>query len=80
MKIVSLGAGRMTLVIKTVKGKKYVYEQYCHGNVVVTKCLGPLEGMVQVYQLYRSLGKCRSSASVTSAGSPDYCYRNMIRP
>jgi len=57
MKTVSLGAGRMTLVIKTVKGKKYVYEQYRHGNVVVTKYLGPLEEMVRVYQLYKSLGE-----------------------
>ncbi len=57
MKPGSLGAGRMTLVVKVVKGRKYVYEQYRHGDIVVTKYLGPLEEMVRVYQLYKSLGK-----------------------
>ncbi len=57
MKTASPGVGTMTLVIKTVKGKKYVYEQYRHGDVVVTKYLGPLEEMVRIYQLYKSLGK-----------------------
>ncbi len=39
MKAVSLpsDAGRMTLVIKRVKGKPYVYEQYSHNDVVVAK-------------------------------------------
>ncbi len=47
----------MTLVLKTVKGKKYVYEQYRRDGIVVTKYLGPLEEMVRVYQLYKALGK-----------------------
>ncbi len=47
----------MTLVIKRVKGKPYIYEQFRRGDVVVTKYIGPLEEMVRVYQLYKSLGK-----------------------
>ncbi len=45
------------MVVKVVKGRKYVYEQYRHGDIVVTKYLGPLEGMVRVYRLYKSLGR-----------------------
>ncbi len=51
------GAGRMTLVIKQVKGKRYVYEQYRSSNMVITKYIGPLEEIVRVYQLYKTLGK-----------------------
>ncbi len=47
----------MTLVVKRVKNKPYVYEQYRHAGVVVTKYIGPLEEMVRIYQIYKSLGK-----------------------
>ena len=53
----TMGVGRMTLVIKRVKGKQYVYEQFRHGNVVVTKYIGPLEEMARIWQLYKTLGK-----------------------
>jgi len=53
----TMGVGRMTLVIKRVKGKQYVYEQFRHGDVVVTKYIGPLEEMIRIWQLYKTLGK-----------------------
>ncbi len=51
------GTARLTLVIKRVKGRPYVYEQFRRGDIVVTKYIGPLEEMVRVFQLYKSLGK-----------------------
>ncbi len=52
------GAGLgLTLVIKTVKGRKYVYEQFRRGGRVYTQYIGPLEEMVRIWQLYKSLGK-----------------------
>ncbi len=51
--------GRLTLVIKRVKGKPYVYEQFRRGDIVITKYIGPLEEMVRVFQLYKSLGKVK---------------------
>ncbi len=47
----------MTLIIKTVKGRKYVYERFRRGDRVYTQYIGPLEEMVRVWQLYKSLGK-----------------------
>ncbi len=47
----------MTLVLKTVKGKKYVYEQFRRDGRVYTQYIGPLEEMVRVWQLYKTLGK-----------------------
>jgi len=43
----------MTLIVKKVRRKLYVYEQYRIGNRVVTKYIGPLEEIVRVFQLYR---------------------------
>jgi len=45
-----------------------VYEQFRRDGVVVTKYIEPLEGMLHVYQLYKSLGKGGGSASRASAG------------
>ena len=47
----------MTLVIKRVKGRPYVYEQFRHGDIVITKYIGPLEELVRVFQLYKSFGE-----------------------
>ncbi len=47
----------MTLVVKRVKGKLYVYEQYRVGKEVVTKYIAPLEELVRVYQIYRLEGQ-----------------------
>ena len=43
---VSLG-----LVVKKVKGRLYVYEQYKVGDKVITKYIAPLETLVRYYQL-----------------------------
>ena len=43
----------MAIVVKRVKGKKYVYEQYRAAGRVVTRYIGPLEEMARVYELYR---------------------------
>ncbi len=48
-----LGFLRMSLVVKRVKGKLYVYEQYRLNGKVVTKYIGPLEELVRIYQVYR---------------------------
>ncbi len=45
----SAGLGRLGIVVKRVKGKPYVYEQYRKDGIVVTKYIGPLEEMVWVY-------------------------------
>ncbi len=47
----------MTLVVKRVKGKLYVYEQYRLNGKVVTKYIGPLEELVRIYQIYRLEGQ-----------------------
>jgi hypothetical protein len=48
---------RLTLVVKKIKGRLYVYEQYRAGGKVETRYIGPLEEMARVYQIYKSLGK-----------------------
>ena len=47
---VVLGAGMVTLVVKRVKRRKYVYGRYRSGGLVVTKYIGFLEEMARVYQ------------------------------
>ncbi len=42
----------MTFVIKRIRNRLYVYEQYREGNIVVTKYIGPLEKIARKYQLY----------------------------
>ncbi len=39
----------MMLVIKTVKGRKYVYERFRRGGRVYTRYIGPLEEMVHTW-------------------------------
>ena len=45
---------RMTLVVKRVKGRLYVYEQYRVGGEVATIYIGPLEEIVRTYQALKS--------------------------
>ncbi len=45
------------MVVKRVKGRLYVYEEYRSGGRVVTRYVGPLEEMSRVYMVYKSLGK-----------------------
>ncbi len=47
----------MTLVVKRIKGKLYVYEEFRVGGKVVTKYVGPLEEIVRTYQLIRLRGQ-----------------------
>ena len=56
-RVVDTGRESLTLVIKRVKGRPYMYEQFRRGDIVVTKYIGPLEEMVHIYQIYKSLGK-----------------------
>ena len=44
---------RVAIVVKRVKGRLYVYEQYRMGGKVVTRYIGPLEEMARVYELYK---------------------------
>jgi hypothetical protein len=44
---------RVAIVVKRVKGRLYVYEQYRLGGRVVTRYIGPLEEMARVYELYK---------------------------
>ena len=43
----------MTLIVKRIRGKPYVYEQYRLGNKVVTKYIGSLEEIVRIYQIFK---------------------------
>ncbi len=43
----------MALVVKRIKGKLYVYEEYRIGRKVITKYIGPLEEIVRLYQISR---------------------------
>ncbi len=54
-----LGGARLTLVVKRIKGKLYVYDEFRDPvtRKVQTIYIGPLEEMARVYQLYKSLGK-----------------------
>ena len=45
---------QMALVIKKIKGRKYVYEQYRVNGRVVTRYIGPLEEIVRVYELWKA--------------------------
>ncbi|MEM4429608.1 MAG: integrase [Thermofilaceae archaeon] len=47
----------MTLVVKRVKGRLYVYEQYRVNGQVYTRYIGPLEELVRIYQIYRLEGQ-----------------------
>ncbi|MEM1831617.1 MAG: integrase, partial [Desulfurococcaceae archaeon] len=47
----------MGVVVKRVKGKLYVYEQYRTPQGVFTKYIGPLEELVRIYQIYRVEGQ-----------------------
>ena len=56
-KIVDSGRGSLTLVVKKVKNRLYVYDEYRTNGKVNTFYVGPLEEMVRIFQLYKSLGK-----------------------
>ncbi len=56
-KLVVIGRNALTLVVKRIKGRLYVYEQYRVGDNVVTKYIGPLEELVRIYQIYRLEGQ-----------------------
>ena len=47
----------MTLVVKRIKGRLYVYDEYRVNGKVKTFYIGPLEEMARVYQVYKSLRK-----------------------
>ena len=50
-KLTTFGDVSLGLVVKKVKGKLYVYEQYRVGGRVITKYVAPLETLVRYYQL-----------------------------
>ena len=52
----------MAIMVKTIKGRKYVYEQYRHNGRVVTRYIGPLDEMVRIYELYKA-GPARQEPS-----------------
>ncbi len=56
-RIVQLGRNNLTIVVKKVKGKLYVYDEFRLNGQVVTNYIGPLEEMTHIYQVYKSLGK-----------------------
>ncbi len=56
-KIVSARTLSLTLVVKRVKGRLYVYDEYRVDGRPVTNYIGPLEEMARVYQVYKTLGK-----------------------
>ncbi len=45
---------QMALVIKKIKGWRYVYEQYRVNGCVVARYIGPLEEIACVYELWRA--------------------------
>ncbi len=53
-KLLSKEGITLTLVIKKVKGRLYVYEQFRQDGRVVTHYVGPLEELVRVYQIVKS--------------------------
>ena len=55
--VVRTGRGTVTLVVKRIKGRLYVYDEYRVNGKVQTFYIGPLEEMARVYQVYKSLGK-----------------------
>ena len=56
-KVVSVGRSSLTIVVKRVKGRLYVYDEYRLNGKVVTNYIGPLDEMARVFQIYKSLGK-----------------------
>ena len=56
-KLVVIGRNALTLVVKRVKDRLYVYEQYRLNGRVYTKYIGPLEEIVRIYQIYRLEGQ-----------------------
>ncbi len=56
-KIVSIGRSSLTIVVKRVKGRLYVYDEYRLNGKVITQYIGPLEEMARVFQIYKTLGK-----------------------
>ena len=47
----------LTLVVKKVKGKLYVYDQFRVSGKVITKYVGPLEEIVRLYQIAKIKGQ-----------------------
>ncbi len=56
-KLVKTGAGSLTLVVKPIKNKLYVYDEHRINGKVNTHYIGPPEEMARIYQIYKSLGK-----------------------
>ena len=50
---------KVTLVVKRIKGKLYVYDEFRVPGLPRPKTIyiGPLEEMTRIYQIYKSLGK-----------------------
>mgnify|MGYP000135473088 CR=1 FL=1 len=54
-----LDGSTLTLVVKRIKGKLYVYDEFRVPGLSRPKTIyiGPLEEMTRIYQIYKSLGK-----------------------
>ena len=57
LELTIVGGVTLTLVVKKVKGKLYVYEQFRVSSKVITKYVGPLEEIVRLYQIARIKGR-----------------------
>ncbi len=55
--LTTFGGVTLGLVVKKIKGKLYVYEQFRVGGKVVTKYVGPLEEIVRLYQIAKLKGQ-----------------------
>ncbi len=49
--LTTVGGVTLGFVVKKVKGRLYVYEQYRVGGKVITKYVAPLEVLVRYYQM-----------------------------
>ncbi len=57
VKTIQFGRNSLTIVVKRVKGRLYVYDEYRLNGKVVTNYIGPLDEMARIFQIYKSLGK-----------------------
>ncbi len=63
----------MGYVVKRIKGRLYVYEQYRRNGKVVTKYVGPLERIVEGFKQCQNMGSWFLSRDGAAAGirTPD---------
>ncbi len=61
-------------VVKRIKGRLYVYEQYRRDGKVITKYVGPLERIIEEYKRCQNMGNGAKPHSGAAAGirTPDH--------